>query len=742
MTLRSRVLIVVILLAVALLIAGYLTQRAAYSPMALNTPDAERTQPVYGRLLVGQRFITPLPNFAGIRLFMRAAPNLPPNTSLVLHLRKAGSTANIRTVATTLDVAYQETPIEIHSDTNDETFLGPSLWFPFERVPNSQQKNYDVLLEAPSLTRTSPLELTWQIDSTKYEAGERIVNGKLAAGDFGFVLYEQPQRITVVARWLQNPDHFAMWFGFTVLVFGLAGSFFWYKHGVEASLEWRDRWQHINPRHALAWSAGVCIVLVTIFWPATHLFFARDDIPILARARAFYEQPSFALVTNRDPTTVQSDYEFRFRFFRPLTYSVYPWLMYTAFGTATLPYHIFNLVLFAIAGCALLLLSVLLTRSWEVGSVAALVWAVHSTKLGIIYWWSSVQDLVALVAVLATILLSTRLYTHPTRRTLVWLIVSFTAALLSKEYVVMVPAVLIALRYFISNDKRLSWHRVADELKLVSPLLICMGLFLIVRTIALSDPALPHEAVADETYTPTLSAQIFSQNAIVYSAWSAENWLWKGIENGGKLEDTLTRWLSHVQAEPPYFPGIILLGVYTALTIATWRNQTRRNLLLFAGAWWLAFLLPNLFLGSEWSARWLVVSTWAFGLVTATLLISKPRSASAVCVLLIVYGFWIARHPVRTETFTHQSTYTQAAVAQFRNQTSHLTPETTIYVVGNTPDKLSSVNEYLFRLFTPHPFKTLLYVDSPPLTPSPHDIVIDMRGIEGKASPTRLNHAS
>ena len=122
---------------------------------------------------------------------------------------------------------------------------------------------------------------------------------------------------------------------------------------------------------------------------------------------------------------------------------------YAAFGTNTFGYHIVNLLLFLVnIGLVYFLARQLLGQAGQQDNIAAaaatLIFAVHPTHTESVSWISGATDPLAFLFVLTSILFYLRSIERQSWAAFVASVVCFSLALLTKETVILLPALLVA----------------------------------------------------------------------------------------------------------------------------------------------------------------------------------------------------------------------------------------------------------------------------------------------------------
>ncbi|OGG41689.1 hypothetical protein A2837_00115 [Candidatus Kaiserbacteria bacterium RIFCSPHIGHO2_01_FULL_46_22] len=603
----------------------------------------------------------------------------------------------------------------------------------FPPEAQSRGNRYQVDIIAPELAKERAFRLPYESDATK-NPDVTVRQGEInKQGSLGITEYERPTIALMIARWLLLPHQRPLWLGVTLVIIGFILHKKTSQHTQKINIKPKS---YQLKAKSFAYYFLIIASILIVYWPATKLFFYSDDVGILARISVLSEQSPFTIFTAHQYQDTDPTSQFGFDFWRPWSFSAYPLLLHLLFPTSASLYYFLNILFFAITGCLLFAIAKQIFRSSPAALAAVALWAFHSSKLGVIYWWSSIQDIFASLFAMLSIALYLLWRKKKGKAILYVGAAVYLLALLSKEYVIVTPFIIIALEGILRyQGKRKLPHKQAAWA--LSIYLITAGLFLVVNTAVLGDPTLPEKRAANQTYALTLNPQSIARNTVIYLAASAEHRLWPiGIATRSleqKLDKTLQLW--QAKTAGPYYPGIIVFGIFLASLAIFWRNKRLRALLLFSAFWWTAYMGPILLLANDWKPRWLTLAI--FGLAIAIVTILKtifPKIQHyifyAICAVLAVYGYQMARDNNLTRFYKEQSAYTQEAYRQLKEQETPNILAKNIILVGITEEQETSLNAYLFRLYAKNPHADIIYKDDLPKQTQEGDIIINMAGIQ------------
>ncbi len=698
-------------IAIALILLGYLgSLRAEERIAATATSDGKHVHQAYAGYPIQARFTASANGLSALAIEARNKSDIQPTIAIAL----------------TNETDARQIPLSfVQSDTDIRTAFDPQA--------GSSGKTFLVEIRANDTPKDHALLVPYETDPTKYPHIQVWQNGAAKQGSIAIAEYEQPTYALVFWRWLKNPHQRPLWLGIALIVIG----FILHKktrHSKEEAPKPPTTYK-LRPI-TFIYCLLIIAAILAVYWPATNLFFYSDDVGILARISMLWEQSPLTIFTAHQYQDADSMSRFGFDFWRPVSFSIYPLVLHLLFPTSAALYYFFNILFFALTGCAVFAIAKHILQSTSASLAAVALWAFHSSKLGVVYWWSSIQDIFASLFAMASIALYLRWRTTKRRQTIYLAIAAYAISLLSKEYVIVTPVIVLALELllrarqerFIVN-KKIAWT--------IALFMIAAGGFLIANTAVLGDPRLPEKRAENQTYALTLSPKAIARNTIVNLAGTAENRLWPKTTYTEALEQQLNERLELWRAKTsgPYYPSIAGLGIFAVSLIVYWHNRSVRNILLFSACWWVLYMGPILLLANDWKFRWLTLATFGPALaIVAVVQRIAPKKYPAVFTLLIVtstiYGYTTARNEDLSRFYREQSAYTQEAYRQLREYEHMHGPARRIVLVGITEEQQTSLNAYLFRIYAKDPHADIIYRQEIPQTMVSGDAIINMTGIQ------------
>ncbi len=660
-----------------------LVQRPTESIGTANKPG-EGSVEVYSSRIVTQHVRATTSTVSGVAFILSEKDLLPPdNTPIIIRVLSVPDNQVLQIVQKTFGEIYHHEKIGSVVHVN----------FPFIR--HTKNGSYAISIQAPNLTKNLPLKIAYQIDDTKYTDGDLFINKHNTLGSLGFLLYEQPTLLIRILRWMSMPEHVLIWAG---IALSIMGSILLTLRIPKPKQLQTEPQSPISSKEIFVASILTVLAVFIIFQPALSLFFFQDDIPILLRVKNMSSWTEL-IFTNHPylPHTVLPDYGIGF--YRPISYSLYPWIMYHLFGLSAPAHHAVHLLLFA----TLAVLIYILSRRFGPPLFASITmgfWLVHSSKLSTAYWLSSSQDILSSLFFLSALIFYIRHRTEIKKRSMkvVWLL--YILALFSKDFSILLPCIVLLFELYARIQRPLgSWKAwVMAQVRTQAPFIVISGLYIIIRTIALGDPTLPDFPYHDHSYDIAFNIHSIAQNIIAYTHWTAEYFLWP-------QSTFLNSFMLDTRVPGPFYPGLVLLTGYVASIIIFWKRKNVRVTLLFAGAWWVILLLPNLLMIHERNDRWLTLPLWgstlALTLIPWQCIPSKPwvQKSIEISVLvgLCIYGIWIARLPSTLGPYETISTYARATIVQYRESNPL---EAKLFFKTVPEDMRGTINPDLLLLFS------------------------------------------
>ncbi|MBI3255667.1 MAG: hypothetical protein HYZ63_01730 [Candidatus Andersenbacteria bacterium] len=521
-----------------------------------------------------------------------------------------------------------------------------------------------------------PLLFGHEGDGKKYPRHTLTLNGKGRAGAIEFILFEQPTLGEYWWQWSMQGYHRAVWVGIGILLVSLVITYIWpWRDPAEdEKLFWQQRWAAVSATEGLIVTGLLCVVVFLVFGWTLKLFFFQDDIPILLRVK---ELPAAtAVFTNRPflPHGVLSG--FPIGFYRPASYSLYPWIMFNLFGLHAGLHHAAQLVMVGLLASLLYLFSRLFgSRLFALLAVAG--WLLHSSKVGFVSWISSAQDVIACVLFMVAILAYLRALASGKRMWHIIFLTSAGLAFFSKEFALLLPITLFVLELWYVGFTFSAWREWLPRFFSWQAVIgILMGIYLITRALAMGDPYLPHYNAIDPSYSVSFAPSVLWENLGAYASL-----VW---------------------------PGFGLVAVILLLAAAAWgllkRDWKKLYPALVAAAWFVIMLLPYLYLANEAVPRWLTMALWGASALLAYVLLElfPMKQFVRVGIFIILLGaiIWNARGVMASAAAPRAVSFSElarSAVAQYEKQ--HTGGVSRVWFVDIPDDTQGTVNKNLLHLF-------------------------------------------
>ena len=704
--------IVAIFAIVGLAVCAALSIRAQEHQLSPRTPDSTHKHQVFASYPLTEEFTALSHGLSAVGVY--AESSNPEATAHVV----------LRDIANDRIVLQQDVPVK-----NLRHISIP-------RQAMSAGKRYSITISAEDLAKAHAIKIAYQSDATLDPTSIVTQAGVIKQGSLGLIEYERPTIALQLTRWLLLPHQRGLWLGVIICVLGYLLRF---KHYREKNLIKKDKRLSAEKITSsfLYYCLAIFIVIIAMYWPATHTFFYFDDLPILARVPMMIPDHLLQFFTPIQYLDPDSHAKFGFYFWRPISFAIYPLLLHFLVPLNPSIYYLFNIIFLGLTGVFLFYIGNYIFKSKPAALFSVAIWASSSSKLGLVYWWSSAQDILASMFAMASIALYLFSISNKKRIWLIASLVTYLLGIFSKEYVIVVPIILFFLHY-IDRSSIFSKQYFKQTINSISPFIISAGIFLILNTIVLSDPATLQRKANDPTYDLILNPQLITRNIIIYSSATVEAKLWPESATTFKIENWLNKNLSLTAAKTsgPYYPGLIAICLIIMILLGALLLRKKYSILLFGSLWWFLLLGPILLLANDWRPRWLTLSIFGLGIIFATIIKGIPvkekiRTALLLCCTGIVamHGFDIFRSNQLTRFYREQSNYVKTAYTQLRTQEKNISPEKRIVIIGVAEDQYTTMNAYLFRLYAKNPNADIIYAATMPEKKEQGDVIINMTGI-------------
>ncbi|MEO6077426.1 MAG: hypothetical protein ABIP54_01425 [Candidatus Andersenbacteria bacterium] len=502
-----------------LILCGIFSVRLSEKVATTQTPDSTHVHQIYAGYDLSEEFTSEARGLSGIGIFAQSNDEHQPFT------------ATFRELSTTT-IIFQTTTIV--------AFAGH---IEIPRQALSAGKRYKVTFSAPNISKSHAIKIAYESDRTKYPNVTVAQEGEAKQGALGFIQYERPTIALTIWRWLTLPYQKTLWLGAILII---AFSFIIKKMPLDTKIKSTNS----NIQDPFLYYLGIFIVILAMYWPATHMSFFSDDLPILARIRMLWPQNAWQVFTPLNYIEPDTHAGFVFYFWRPISFAIYPLLLHLIIPPISFIYYLLNIIFLAITGCLLFAITRILQLSRNAALLAVAFWAAHSSKIGLIYWWSSVQDILASLLAMTSIVAYFRWRSN--KKNVYWyaMLSTYFLAVLSKEYVAVVPVAIFCMEY-IRNKTGWSRQFYSQTIRSISPYVIITGAFLIMNTLVLTNSHLVSFKQEDHQYTLHVEPQQIVKNILTYLTISAE----------------YPRWMPSNNTTIPMYPGAIVIGVISILLI-------------------------------------------------------------------------------------------------------------------------------------------------------------------------------
>ncbi|MDO8512104.1 MAG: glycosyltransferase family 39 protein [bacterium] len=582
---------------------------------------------VFGESRIGQTIHVPAGYISGIEVKINKKV-LPDNTPIRLSIKKTSNDSLVlRQIDSTLGNAQRD----------------DKLVFSFKPI---SRKNIYFELSAPTLNEKDCVALQYQIDSQKYPEGQIFQKNQPSYGDLAFTAYSSPPLYGLIYIYLRQFPPLAL-----ALALLIIAPFFWLFGKKPAETEQISLKKMLLPELKPVFL--VFTVIFIIFLPTLTLYFRQDDFVLLERARVLLKNNPALLFTDRgfvEPT--HSDFKSQIAFYRPITNSIIPAMLYQLAKLTAWPHYLFNNLIHAFNGALVyLLFRFFLKRRLSI--VLSIFWATHAAIWITVAWLSSIQEVLATTFILATLLSIGAYWKNRRNNYLIWSLVFFTFALLSKENSFILLA-LIPLFCFAIDDKLSFLFFVRRQMRVLAPFLAVAAIILTIHTAMLNDPGM-QTAYLDPSYKTSFNPAVMAGNLKTSLAFSFRGIFTvipasQKISNYYEQATSLKGWSLNL---PPYL--LFLISAVFLLLIITLIKRPKHA--TFSVGLYILMSIPFLILLNERQERWLyfplIGLVLTFGIFFQSLLpkINIPNRFKQIAVIILIFFagaqsfIFINRHP-------------------------------------------------------------------------------------------------
>lgn len=214
----------------------------------------------------------------------------------------------------------------------------------------------------------------------------------------------------------------------------------------------------------------IFLIVFIIYFPSLFNFFSHDDFfhLTISQARAFGDFLNFF-----NPTVAPGG----FGFYRPLTTQVFYFLGISLFKLNPLPLHLISFTVFFAVIFMVFKLAEELLKSRKAALLTAFLYAVSATHFGHLYYLGAFQELGLAFFFFFSVWQFVRFLKFGKFRNYLISLVMFLGALMSKEFAVTLPAVLLLVFFHLKLRKEQITPLKKNLLGLV-PFLLVLGLYL------------------------------------------------------------------------------------------------------------------------------------------------------------------------------------------------------------------------------------------------------------------------
>lgn len=664
----------------------------------VNEPDqnSHHIRKVYKESRIGQTIDVPAGYISQIELKI-LKKDLPDNTPIIMLIKKTPKdTDKLLQIDTTLA----------------DTQTGDKITFVFK--PLARKKLYFEVI-APTLKEKDCLAIRYQIDSEKYSGNQTYINGQPAYGDLAFSIRSSPPAFFLATSYIsKHPTTILAIILFCVTIPALRLK----QTGYYST-------NKLIPKNTKEWAQIVIIFIFTIavFIPLSNLYFRQDDFVILDRARTMLTKNPVLLFTNRGFVEAsRSDLPVHIAFYRPISNSIVPALLYKAFGTNALPHYLFSLLIHALSAVGVYYIF----RHFIAKNVAlfsTLIWATHSAVLATVSWLSSIQELLSAFFLIFSLLSLSLFWDNKQKRYWAISVILYVFAILSKENAFLFLAIAPLFLFFTKPEPIFFREKIRMVIYHLSPYFFSSTIALLIRNWMLDESGL-RTAMTDVSYKLSTNPLVIIGNIFSCFTWAIQGWIINIITKNPaignyliKIEET-TGWM--------YFPPLPILAVLLILivfVVAGFVIRKDSRAWRFPVAFYFFACLPFLMLLNERKATWqylpligliLLMGISLQNYLFLNKIFQNKYLLTGLIILIALESNWaLNNYPFLIEA-KKQSAFTKQAIFYLRTNYPSI-PKSTEVVIANVPkDRRQNLGYAAIPLLYDDSTLTTSYPDNPP----------------------------
>lgn len=450
------------------------------------------------------------------------------------------------------------------------------------------------------------------------------------------------------------------------------------------------------------------------YFPSIKYGFFQDDFIHLYSSRA----ESFSQFSNFfNPFASFPD----IFFFRPLTTQAYFFLNTTLVGLNPAIFHLEALVLHVINSYLFYIVVVLLWKKRNIAIISSIFYSLSSIHFLSLYYISSFQELGRTFFIFIALIFYIYHIQKKSKLSYIITLVSFVAALLSKETSVVFPAILICFEMLRRRSE--PWNLVFKQtfIKTIPFFIVLIG-YLILRMSGFNQ--IFHEG----EYSIAISVGSILQNLKWYALWIFG--LPEILSTYPSLKPS-----SILQFTQDFPQALVMIGLFLILILsAVWsclRVITSKKILILSSLLFIIPLLPVLVLNQHKYPQYLDLSMIVFLPTLIGLLISIRRFRYVTMLFgfgsFILIQFLSLQLTEQNHWATHRAEVASYYYQIFKKDYPEIENDTSIVFVGTTKAtkelSVTLAKDYAFRVWFPLPLKDVLYLTNEGEVPADKRIV-------------------
>ena len=342
------------------------------------------------------------------------------------------------------------------------------------------------------------------------------------------------------------------------------------------------------------------ITILFLFYPALSNFYTHDDF-FQFRISDAHSLKDFILFF--DPIHAPEGWGF----YRPLTTQVLYFLVRNLFNFDPLAAHSLALAMFLLVCYLVYKLLLQFTNDKKRSYIGLFLYATSASHFTHLYSIAN-QELGHAIFFLISVITFINYMICAEKKYILFSLLAFVGALMSKELAVTLPVILVIVYVFIRLQKKVKLD-LKELIRLVSPFYALLAIYGYLHVFH-------YGLIGGDSYVWSFSASTALNSLVWYALWSMNipkmllDFIGPGLNINPKL---MLYWSDHITPIFILFSGFCVITF--SMIIITLKRKSRQDLILFLFSitWFVLLLLPVIFL--QWHKFWEYLTLPLIGIV-------------------------------------------------------------------------------------------------------------------------------